>query len=133
MKKLLFILLFILPFNGFSQQNSEKDSTNERIYTSVEVQPVFPGGEDEMYKYLAKNIKYPKKERRKNIQGRVFITFVVTEVGEIKDARVLRGVSKAIDEEALRVINSMPKWKPGTQNGTPVNVQFNIPINFTLK
>ncbi len=133
MKNILFILLFILPIVGYSQENSKKDPKSERIYTSVDINPEFPGGEEEFYKYLSKNIKYPKKDRRKGITGRVFLTFVVTDVGGIRDARVLRGVSKAIDEEALRVINSMPKWKPGTQNGTPVNVQFNIPINFTLK
>ncbi|MBK9639233.1 MAG: energy transducer TonB [Bacteroidetes bacterium] len=133
MKNILFILLFILPIVGYSQENSKKDPKSERIYTSVDINPEFPGGEEEFYKYLSKNIKYPKKDRRKGITGRVFLTFVVTDVGGIRDARVLRGVSKAIDEEALRVINSMPKWKPGTQNGTAVNVQFNIPINFTLK
>ena len=133
MKKLLIIMLFFLPFTGFSQQISKKDSTNERIYTSVDIDAEFPGGDGEFYKYLAKNIKYPKKERRKNIQGRVFVTFVVTEVGEIKDAKVLRGVSKAIDEEALRVINSMPLWKPGTQDGRAVKVSYNVPFNFTLK
>ena len=133
MKKFLFILLFVLPFTGFAQQNSEKDSTNERIYTSVDVQPVFPGGDDEFYKYILKNIKYPKKERKKNIQGKVYLTFVISEVGKIMNAKVLRGVSKSIDEEALRVLNSMPTWKPGTRDGRAVRVQLNVPINFSLK
>lgn len=133
MKNLLFILLLILPFVGYSQHDSKKDSTDKRVYTSVDVMPEFPGGEAEMYKYISKNIKYPKDARRKKIQGRVFLNFVVSEVGEITQAKVLRGLYKSIDEEALRVINNMPNWKPGTHNGKAVKVNFNIPLNFKLE
>jgi TonB family protein len=110
-----------------------EDSSGKKIYSIVEEMPKFPGGEGAMLEFIAKNIKYPGKARENGIQGRVYITFVINKDGEIKDARVLRGIGGGCDEAALHVINSMPRWKPGKQNGRPVQVQFNLPINFTIK
>ena len=104
-----------------------------KVFTYVEEQPTFPGGEAQMYAYLQKNIKYPPLARENGITGRVYMTFVVGPDGEIRDVKVLRGIGAGCDEEAIRVVKSMPKWKPGKQNGRSVNVQFNMPINFTLK
>ncbi len=104
-----------------------------KVFTYVEEQPSFPGGEALMYEYLQKNIKYPPLARENGITGRVYMTFVVGPDGEIRDVKVLRGIGAGCDEEAIRVVKSMPKWKPGKQNGRSVNVQFNMPINFTLK
>ena len=84
-------------------------------------------------KYLKKKIKYPKEAREKGITGRVYVMFVIDKTGAVKDARVIRGVSPELDEVALNAVKEMPKWKPGTQNGKFVNVQFNLPINFSLK
>jgi len=104
-----------------------------KVFTYVEEQPTFPGGEASMYEYLQKNIKYPPLARENGITGRVYMTFVVGPNGEIRDVKVMRGIGAGCDEEAIRVVKSMPKWKPGKQNGRSVNVQFNMPINFTLK
>lgn len=105
----------------------------EKIFTVVEEMPGFPGGEEKLFEYLRKNIKYPPVARENGMQGRVFVTFVVDKDGKVKDVKVLRGVGGGCDEEALRVIRSMPDWKAGRQNGRPVSVQYNLPVNFTLK
>ena len=103
------------------------------ILTIVEKMPVFPGGEQELFNYLNKNIKYPAIARENGIQGRVFVTFVVDAEGKVKDAKILRGLGSGLDDEALRVVRNMPAWKPGMQNGRVVQVQYNLPIVFTLK
>jgi protein TonB len=109
------------------------DPNEGKIFLVVEEMPTFPGGEGELINYLHKNIKYPSIARENNIQGRVYVTFVVDNDGKIKDAKVLRGIGGGCDEEALRVVRAMPDWKPGRQNGRNVQVQYNLPVNFTLK
>ena len=103
-----------------------------RIFTSVEQIPTFPGGFDAFYKYLAQNIHYPAGAAKDRIQGKVFVIFVVEKDGSLTDMKIIRGVSPDIDAEAIRVLKSSPKWKPGIQNGRPVRVQFSVPINFSL-
>ena len=103
------------------------------IFTVVEEQPGYPGGEEARYKFLQDNIKYPEEAKELGIQGKVFVTFVVEVDGSVTDARVLRGIGGGCDEEAIRVVKSMPKWVPGKQRGVPVRVQFNLPIKFTLQ
>ena len=105
----------------------------EKIFTVVEEMPGFPGGEEKLFDYLRKNIKFPPVARENGIQGRVFVTFVVDKDGKVKDVKILRGIGGGCDEEALRVIRSMPDWTPGRQNGRSVSVQYNLPVNFTLK
>jgi protein TonB len=109
------------------------DPDEGKIFTVVEEMPGFPGGEEKLFEYLRKNIKYPPVARENGISGRVFVTFVVDKDGKVKDARILRGIAGGCDEEALRVIRAMPDWKPGKQNGRAVAVQYNLPVNFTLK
>ncbi len=104
-----------------------------QIFTIVEEMPSFPGGEAALMKYLGNNIKYPAIAKDAGIQGTVYVTFVINEKGEVKDAKVLRSIGGGTDEEAIRVVNAMPKWKPGKQRGKPVKVQYNLPIRFTLK
>lgn len=108
--------------------------SNAEVFTLVESMPEFPGGIAEMMKYIQQNITYPVKERDKGIQGKCWLKFVVTPNGSICDVVVLKGVPNcdACDQEAIRVIQSMPKWKPGSQNGHNVAVFFNLPINFQL-
>ena len=98
----------------------------------VEQMPEFPGGESEMYKYLKENTKFPQFAKDVDITGIVYVRFVVNKDGKITDITVLRGIGGGCDEEAVRVIKSMPPWKPGRQNGVPVPVYFNLPIKFTL-
>ena len=109
------------------------DPDEGKIFTVVEEMPSFPGGEEELFKYLQRNIKYPAIARENGISGRVYVTFVVDKDGKIKDAKILRGIGGGCDEEALRVVRNMPEWKSGRQNGRPVQVQYNLPVNFTLK
>lgn len=99
----------------------------------VEVMPEFPGGNKAMMSYLAENIKYPKEAENAGMQGRVIVQFVVNTDGGIEDAKVVRAVDPLLDKEAIRVINAMPKWKPGMQDGKEVRVKYTVPIVFRLK
>jgi len=101
-------------------------------YTIVEEPPSFPGGEKARVQYMLDNLKYPEGAKSKGIQGTVFVAYIVRADGSISDAKVLRGIGGGCDEEALRVVNAMPKWDPGKQRGKAVNVQFNMPIKFAL-
>jgi periplasmic protein TonB len=112
----------------------EEESAEEvQIFMVVESMPEFPGGEPALYKFLAENIKYPQMAKESGIQGRVFVTFVVERDGSVTDVRVLRGIGGGCDEEAIRVVKSMPKWSPGKQRGKAVRVQYNLPVKFTLQ
>ena len=102
------------------------------VYQIVEEMPRFPGGEKALLDYVSKNIVYPEAAKDKEIQGRVFVGFVVEKDGSIGEVKLLRGISKECDEEALRVIKSMPKWQPGKMKGEPVRVSYQIPIFFKL-
>lgn len=102
------------------------------IFTVVEVMPEYPGGANEMMKFLAENIKYPTVDGENGISGRVYVTFIVEKTGLISNVTILRGIGAGCDEEAIRVIKMMPKWKPGTQRGQAVRVQYNVPIKFAL-
>ena len=93
----------------------------------------FPGGEEELYKYLSRAVKYPREALEFNISGIVYTTFIINSLGEIKGIKILRGIGAGCDEEAIRVLREMPKWNPGKQNGRPVNVKLNLPIGFLLK
>jgi len=102
------------------------------VFTSVEQVPGFPGGITAFGQFLAKNLRYPADSRKKGIQGRVIITFVVEKDGSITDVRIARGIAADIDQEAIRVLELSPKWVPGIQNGYPVRVAYTVPISFTL-
>ena len=102
------------------------------VFFVVEFQPEFPGGLNAMYKYLAENIKYPNAAKEVGIQGRVHVSFIVWNDGSIRNVKLLRGIGGGCDEEALRVIASMPNWKPGKQRTQAVNVRMAIPITFNL-
>lgn len=105
----------------------------DEIFTVVEQQPEFAGGMSALNQYLSKNIRYPAAAQRANVSGRVFVSFVVNTDGSIQDVAVLKGLGFGTDEEAVRVVKSMPKWKPGKQSGRPVRVKYNLPINFQLE
>jgi protein TonB len=103
------------------------------IFTVVESMPEFKGGMADLYSYLGNNIKYPVMAKESGIQGKVYVTFVVERDGSITDVKVLRGIGGGCDEEAVRVVAAMPRWKPGKQRGKPVRVQYNLPVRFTLQ
>ncbi len=111
----------------------EEEAVDEDvIFTVVEDQPEFPGGEAARQRFLEENLRYPQMAREAGIQGTVFVTFVVETDGSVTDVRILRGIGGGCDEEAVRVVRMMPRWEPGRQRGQPVRVQFNMPIRFRL-
>jgi protein TonB len=111
----------------------EQEVVEEEIFVFVEEQPGFPGGDAELYKYLGENIKYPDLARNGNIEGQVFVRFVVEKDGSISNVRVMRDIGGGCGNEAVRVVKAMPKWKPGKQRGKAVRTEFNLPVRFTLK
>jgi len=102
------------------------------VYQIAEEMPQFPGGEKALMEYIAKNLTYPQEARDKGVEGRVFIGMVIEKDGSVSNVKVLRGISQECDAEAVRVISSLPKWKPGKMKGEPVQVSYQIPINFKL-
>ncbi len=104
----------------------------DQIFTCVEQQPEFPGGINAMMEYLANHIKYPKEAINKNIEGKVFIKFVVSETGQVENAIIMRGIGGGCEEEALRVVEEMPVWQPGRQDGEAVAVYYTLPVVFNL-
>ncbi|MCK5730391.1 MAG: M56 family metallopeptidase [Draconibacterium sp.] len=103
------------------------------IFFVVEEMPEFPGGDLELRKYIGKNVDYPEIAQKNGIQGKVYVTFVVTKNGTIANCKIARGVDPSLNKEALRVVNSLPQWKPGKQRGQAVNVSYTVPINFVLQ
>ena len=120
-----------VPPVAVAAQDDEEASAE--IFMVVEEMPEFPGGMSELMSYLAKSIKYPVVAQENGIQGRVTVAFVVNRDGTIVDAEVVRGIDASLDKEALRVINLMPKWKPGKQRGKAVRVKYTVPVNFRLQ
>ncbi len=111
----------------------QKEEATDEIFVVVENQPEFPGGNAAMMKFLSDNIKYPVIAQENGLQGRVITNFVVERDGSITDVQVVRGVDPSLDREAIRVIQSMPRWKPGQQRGQPVRVRFTLPVVFRLQ
>jgi protein TonB len=111
----------------------EEEVVEQEVFTIVEEMPGYPGGDAKMYEYLGKNIKYPQIARESSIQGRVFVNFVVEPDGSVTNVKVLRGIGGGCDEEAMRVVKSMPKWKPGKQRGKAVRVSYTLPVVFKLQ
>lgn len=114
------------------EQLAAIEQTNSQIFTVVEKMPEYPGGQGALLKYLASNVRYPESAMKAGIEGRVSCSFVVGKDGLISEAEVIRGVDPALNAEALRVINSMPKWSPGKQRGKSVNVKYTVPVTFRL-
>ena len=117
----------------FVPEIEEEEIVEAEIFKVVEEMPEFPGGAAKMMEYIQKNIKYPMMARESDIQGRVFVNFVVEPDGSITNVTVMRGIGGGCDEEALRVVQSMPNWKPGKQRGSAVRCSFTVPIIFKLQ
>ena len=130
MKKL--ILLVALALFCCTSVMAQTEVEDDAIFVVVENNPEFPGGSDSLYAYIARNIKYPETAKKEKIEGRVFVTFVIEKDGQVSNAKILRDIGGGCGEEAIRVVKSMPKWKPGTQRGNPVRFQFNLPVSFML-
>jgi TonB family C-terminal domain len=113
----------------------EETSKPEPVFLigQLEENPEFPGGMLGLQKYLSQSVRYPSLAQEQNIQGTVYLTFIINKEGKVENVSILRGVDKALDNEALRVVSSLPTWKPGRQNGRPVKVSFQVPIKFQLQ
>ncbi len=140
----LLVVLVLFPSVSFAQDSDEivvtglgHHSSDKKLigdlFQVVEQQPEFVGGTKAMYKYLSENLQYPEDAYYKNIQGKVYVNFVVTKTGEIANAGILLGVDSLLDAEALRVVKGMPAWEPGKQRGEPQNVKMTLPIKFAIK
>jgi len=110
----------------------EIEEDDEEFFMVVENMPEFPGGDLGLMKFIQKNVRYPAIAKEYNITGKVYVSFIVDKQGNVTNVKIVRGVDKNLDAEALRVVSSLPKYKPGKQRGKPVRVMFTIPINFTL-
>ena len=118
--------------SGAKNDKEITDDSDNQLFQVVEKMPEFTGGKQAMYKYISNNIKYPKQAKTENIQGKVFIEFIIEKDGKISNVKVKRGIGGGCDEEALRVIRNMPNWIPGKQRGESVRVVYTIPIKFSL-
>jgi TonB family protein len=145
MKKfILAACLFVFAFGAKARQNDTTLYHSSLVPGEINIPvanapdpffepwPQYPGGISNLYKYLSAHIKYPVIAKQKNFQGRVIISLIVEKDGSISNAKVEHGVSEELDSEALRLVNSCPKWKPGTLKGKPVRVQRTLPLNFML-
>ncbi len=122
----------IVSVNVKAKEPAEEIDTDNDAFNVVEQMPQFPGGEIELMKFLSENVKYPEAAEETGTQGRVIVQFIVEADGSITNVKVVKNVSDEIDAEAVRVINAMPKWKPGMQKGQPVRVKYTIPVTFRL-
>ena len=104
----------------------------EQIFEVVEQNPQFVGGMLKLYEYLGKHIQYPEMAKENGIQGKVFVQFVICKNGKIESAKIVKGVHSSINNEALKVVKSMPNWVPGKQRGVPVKTRFTLPIKFKI-
>lgn len=119
--------------SGYESDMGERSPYESKCYDVVEEMPSFPGGQGALMAYIASNLVYPATARESMIQGRVIVGFVVERDGSISNVKVSRSVDPALDKEAMRVVKSMPKWKPGKQNGSAVRVKYTVPVIFRLE
>ena len=131
MKTNLFTVLFFL-IACFISQAQEKEQKKGDVFMVVEEMPEYPGGLDGLKDFIVENVKYPEQAKKNKVEGKVFVSFVIDEQGNVTNAKVVRAVDPELDKEALRVVNKMEKWTPGKQKGENVKVQYTLPIQFAL-
>lgn len=129
----IYLLLFALLFPDSLLAQEKEHVKKGDVYYKVDEMPQFPGGIEKMKSYIANQLGYPPEAKKNEIQGKVFISFVVGTDGSVVDAKVARGVDPILDKEALRVISELPKWIPGKDKGKLAKVGYTVPIQFALK
>jgi protein TonB len=135
---IVFALMLVLPAMAQNSKNpnppTPKNQVQQKngVYTLLEDQPAFPGGSKAFMNYISQNIKYPKIDMENNVQGRAVIQFVVERDGSLTEIKTVRAPSKAMGDEAIRVLKRSPKWKPGKVKGKPVRAMYIVPVNFAL-
>ena len=105
----------------------------DSVYEVAEVMPEFPGGTQALFEFISKNLEYPQNAIDGQIEGRVIVQFVVDKAGKVDNIQVVRSIDKMLDQAAIDVVRALPAWKPGMQNGKPVNVRYTLPIAFKLQ
>ncbi|ODS78701.1 MAG: hypothetical protein ABS46_16670 [Cytophagaceae bacterium SCN 52-12] len=128
--------IVVVGYGPLKPRQEQADTTSSRTpgsFLAVEEMPEFPGGNKELLRFLAKHIRYPGEAVRAGVQGKVYLAFTINKEGHIRAPRVLQGLGYGTDEEALRVVTSMPRWKPARQNQQPVSVEYTLPISFVLE
>lgn len=123
----------VMDLTAETGPSEEEEAEGNQIFTVVEQNPEFPGGEAALMNYIRKNLKYPAFAAENGIQGRVTLSFTVEKDGSIANIEVMRSPADELSKEAIRVVNSMPKWKPGKQRGKPVRVKYVLPVTFRLQ
>lgn len=116
-----------------ARETEEKEQLKNKVYDVVGEMPEYPGGPSAMFEYLSKNIQYPEGAKKEGIQGRVIVTIIIEKDGSITDAKVVKSLAPSLDREAQRLVESMPNWIPGKQNGEPVRVKYTVPVTFSLQ
>ncbi len=140
MKKITLVVLLIISVLQFSfsqGQLSRPEPTvsahiDRMVFMEPEKMPQFPGGLPEMDKFINTKLNYPREAVKSNVQGTVFVGFVIDTDGKVKDVRVLKGIGSGCEEEVVRVLQQMPQWQPGTENGSAVAVSYSLPVDFKL-
>lgn len=127
-----FLISLVIWLPAHAQTDSTAKSPS-KVFTVVEQHPEFPGGMRKLGEYIEQNLHYPDAARRARVEGRVFVSFVVTDEGHIENVNVLKGIGFGTNEEAIRLVASMPNWIPGRLAGKAVSVAYNLPINFSLR
>ena len=133
MKNYKIILLFLFfTFFTLDSTKAQDNKSKDGVYFEVEKMPEYPGGIDALKNDIINNVKYPEEAKKKGIQGKVFVSFIVDEKGKVSDAKVVRGVDPALDKESIRVIGNLKDWTPGMEKGKAVKVSYTVPIKFAL-
>ncbi len=125
----IFLFVFFMAFVSLNAY-SQSDGGDNNIYALVDEPAKYPGGQAEMFKYLKDNLKYPEVAKANNVHGRVIVAFVIEKDGSTSEFKVKRGLSNECNEEAIRLIKSMPKWEPGKKKGKAVRTSMMVPVNF---
>ncbi|MBQ8466148.1 MAG: energy transducer TonB [Prevotella sp.] len=134
MKKLILMsLMAVCCLVTASAQKTVVSQKNQKVYDVAEQMPEYPGGMPAMFEFLMKNMQYPKDAEKQKVEGRVMVMFVVETDGSISDVKVAKKTFPSLDAEAVRVVQSMPKWTPGRDKGKVVRVQYTLPVSFRLK
>ena len=140
-QKTTFLLFFFASLGAQAQteikvegtlSDSTTSTSKEEVFTVVDVQPEYPGGKAKMHEFMVKQFNYPTEARNNNIQGRVYVSFIIEKDGSVSNTKVIRGIGYGCDKEAMRIVNAMPNWSPGMQDGEPKRVKFTLPVSFKL-
>ena len=123
-------ILLMVNTNAMAQN---KKKANDKVLEKAEVMPQFPGGDQAMMKFVSENVQYPEEAKEKEISGRVLVGFIVEKDGSVNEVKIVRGIGGGCDEEAVRVVKAMPKWKPGKQDGKTVRVSYTMPFFFKMQ